>query len=26
VIQSEPFGKWLATRNARKQKAGELRG
>ena len=26
VIQSEPFGKWMATRNARKQKAGELRG
>ena len=26
VIQSEPFGKWLATRNARKQKVGELRG
>ena len=26
VIQSEPFGKWMATRQARKQKAGELRG
>ncbi|MBQ7885787.1 MAG: ABC transporter permease [Clostridia bacterium] len=26
VIQSEPVGKWLATRQARKQKAGELRG
>ena len=26
VIQSEPFGKWMATRNARKQKVGELRG
>ena len=26
VIQSEPFGKWLATRQARKQKVGELRG
>ena len=26
VIQSEPVGKWLATRNARKQKAGELHG
>ena len=26
VIQSEPFGRWMATRNARKQKAGELRG
>ena len=26
VIQSEPFGKWMATRSARKQKAGELRG
>jgi len=26
VIQSEPVGKWLATRNARKQKVGELRG
>ena len=25
VIQSEPVGKWLATRQARKQKAGELR-
>ena len=26
VIQSEPFGKWMATRSAHKQKAGELRG
>jgi len=26
VIQSEPVGKWLATRQARKQKVGELRG
>ena len=26
VIQSEPFSKWMATRSARKQKAGELRG
>ena len=25
VIQSEPVGKWLATRQARKQKAGEVR-
>ena len=26
VIQSEPVGKWLATRQARRQKVGELRG
>ena len=26
IIQSEPVGKWLSTRQARKQKAGELRG
>ncbi|MCI7705047.1 MAG: ABC transporter permease, partial [Clostridiales bacterium] len=26
VIQSEPVGKWLATRQGRRQKVGELRG